>query len=193
MIKEMLGLAFFSFSSDSSGGQFGSLIDSLNQMGFFRYILPCLLIFALVYGILLKMKMFEKNSINVIISLIVGLLAVVTNDTVPAFFAQIFPRLGIGLAVLLVALIILGLFLPNQAWMGYVLFGVAAVTFLTILVQSSADFSSSIVFSWISDNWTWIFAIVFAIIVFALTVKDKTTDKGPKTLGDIIPHLKYEK
>jgi len=188
MIKEMFSLAVYSFSSD--GGQFGVLIDRLNQMGFFRYVLPILLIFALVYGILLKMKLFEKNAINGIIALVVSALAVLTNNAVPLFFGEIFPRFGIGLAIVLVILIIMGLFMPNQPWMGYVLFGVGAITVLVILVQSSAQFTDVPVFSWLSENWTWVFALVFVIIVIGLVTKDKNAN-APKTLGEILPHLKY--
>jgi len=184
----MFSLAFYSFSSDS--GQVGTLVNGLSQIGFFRYWLPILLVFALVYGILLKIKIFEKNAINGIISLVVSLLAVLTNDFVPAFFAEIFPRLGIGLAVVLVVLIILGLFMPNQPWMGYVLFGIAAITVIAILLQSSAQFTNLPVVPWLSENWTWIFALIFVIIVIALVTKDKNAN-APKTLGEILPHLKY--
>jgi hypothetical protein len=174
----------------TSGGQFGAFLDSLAQMGFFSYVLPFLLLFALIYGILLRVKIFkDKNSINGLIALAVALLAL-QFDIVPIFFSEIFPRLGIGLAIILVILILLGLFLPNQAWVGYVLFGISALTILVILYQSAQGFGSNI-FYWLGDYWPLLFGIGFVILVIVLITREKK-QTTPKTLGEILPHLKYE-
>ena len=84
------------------------------QAGFFTYLLPFLLIFALVFGILTQIKLFkDSKSINGIIALVVGLLAL-QFPMVPQFFSEIFPRLGIGLSIILVIMILLGLFLNSE-------------------------------------------------------------------------------
>ena len=60
-----------------------------------------MLIFALVFGILIKTQIFKDNkAVNGIIALAVAFMAL-QFDFVPTFFAQIFPRLGIGLAIIL--------------------------------------------------------------------------------------------
>lgn len=187
MLKEILLLQTFSYSG---GGQFGGLIESLSQLGFFSYILPFLLIFTLIYGILIKVKFFNKNVVNGLIALVVGLLAL-QFEAVPLFFSNVFPRLGVGLGVILVILILLGLFLPNQAWTGYVLFGVSALIALIVLYQSAGAAGSSILY-WFERYWTILAAALFVIIVIVLITRDKTTPPTPKTLGDILPHLKYE-
>ena len=181
MLKETLFLQVFSYSG---GGQFGSLLDSLGQMGFFSYILPFLLIFALIYGILLKMKFFEKNAINAIIALSVSLLAI-QFDAVPIFFSSIFPRLGVGIGIILVILILVGMFLPNESWTGYLLFGVSSVIVLVILYQSAGEAGSGILY-WFQNNLPWIIGLIFVIVVIVLLTRNKD-DKTIKPAAGIFP------
>jgi len=186
MLEEVLLLQTF---SSYEGGQFGGMLDKLAQLGFFSYILPFLLLFALIYGILLRVKIFEKNAINGIISLVVSLLAL-QFDVVPRFFADIFPRLGIGLAVVLVILILMGLFLPNKPWVGYLLFGISAIIVIVILYQSAGE-SGSQIFAWIENYLPFIIGILFIILVIAFLTREKEKTGLAKTLGEILPHFKY--
>lgn len=174
MLKEILLLQTFSYTG---GGEFGNIIDSLAQLGFFSYVLPFLLVFAIIYGILTKVKLFgDKNAINAVIALAIGLIAL-QFEAVPMFFSDIFPRLGIGLAVILVLLILIGLFMPNQPWIGYVLFAVSALIFITILFQSIG--ASSGVFLWLENNWTMLIALAFVILVFVVAVIGKPSKPQP--------------
>jgi hypothetical protein len=113
MLSEVLTFQFGAFY----GGGVGNLLSYLEQVGAFSYVLPFLLIFALVFGILNQIRLFENNrAINAIIALVVGLLAL-QFDFVPVFFSEIFPRLGVGLAVLLILLILVGMFVdPKLGW-----------------------------------------------------------------------------
>ena len=120
MISETLFLQTYGYY----GGGFGGLLDFLAQGGFFSFLLPFLLIFALVYGLLLRVKLFEKNGINAVIALAVSLMSI-QFEFVPIFFSQIFPRVGVGLAVILAVLIIVGIFVPKQTWVIDLLFGVS--------------------------------------------------------------------
>jgi len=118
------------------GGDIGNLLSYWEQAGVFSYVLPFLLIFALVFGILAQTKIFGENrTISGIIALVVGLLAL-QFEFVPIFFSEIFPRLGVGLAVLLVAMILLGMFAPNRTWMTYTFLGIGAAIFLVVLVKT---------------------------------------------------------
>ena len=86
------------------------IINQLNNIGFFSYVIPFLLIFAVVYAILEKSKLLgDNNAIKVIISIAIGLLALQFN-TVSYFFANIFPKFGVGLAIFLVIIIFLSFF-----------------------------------------------------------------------------------
>lgn len=172
MIGDSLFLQTFAYA----GGGFGGLLDSLAQMGFFSFVLPFLLIFALIYGLLLRVRLFEKNGINAVIALAVSLMAI-QFDFVPVFFSQIFPRVGVGLAVILAVLIVIGIFVPKQVWVIYLLFGVSAVTIIMILI-GAADavgwtYSSGIGF-WLMNNWSWLFALIFVGVIIWLIIKNPT-------------------
>ena len=68
--------------------------------------LPFLLVFAVVFGILIQMNIFGKNrGINVIIALVIGFLAV-RSPFFTQFYSEIFPRLGVGIVILLSILIL---------------------------------------------------------------------------------------
>lgn len=163
-----------------TAASFDQIFGQLEQAGAFRYILPFLFVFSLVYGILIKSKIFENNNgINLIISLAVGLMALQT-DYVSNFFTIISPMLGVGLVVLLVALIFLGLVAPKQDWIIYVVFGVGAITLLSILLEVAKETGS-----WWYDWWlrwyVWIIIGVILIILWAINSTPK-----PNTYRDTV-------
>jgi hypothetical protein len=111
MIESLFSLAFY---STIGGGTIGNMLFQWESAGVFSYVLPFLVIFALVYGILSTMNLFGNNkAINAIIALAVGLMALQFNF-VSIFFAEIFPRFGAVLAIILVILILLGLFIKDD-------------------------------------------------------------------------------
>ncbi|MEN9626526.1 MAG: hypothetical protein RL557_854 [archaeon] len=120
------------------GFSIGDLLNSWADMGVFAYLLPFLMIFALVYGLLTKLKLLGENrGVNATISLAFGLLAL-QFDYVSGFYASIFPYAGMGLAVLLVALILLGL--GNENWSKNWLWGVVGgIIFVIVLMTSVSD------------------------------------------------------
>ena len=119
---------------------FGDLLNQLEQFGFFQYILPFLLIFAVVYAVLTKIHVFEENKgAGVIVALAVGLLAL-QFDIVPAFFQVIFPNLGVGLSILLVALILAGAFISDEkASYTWIFFALGALIFFIVTFSSFSD------------------------------------------------------
>jgi len=164
-----------------------SIIDVLNQwntIGVFSYVLPFLLIFAVVYGILSKIKMFEENNaVNAIIALAVGLLSL-QLDFVPTFFQQIFPRFGIALSILIVFVILMGFFLTtpkdgknvldDYKWIGLVV--VAAVVLWALTSWQWGGEGLGIGF-WFEDNfWSLIIGILIIIAIYFIIKKD---DKKP--------------
>ena len=109
------------------------VLNIWNDIGVFSYLIPFLLIFAVVFAILDKTKMFsakdtENRGIIAIIAVAVGLLSL-QFDFVSEFYAVVFPRFGVGLSLFLVVLIFLGFFFtPKEgeewshkvAWIGWV-------------------------------------------------------------------------
>ena len=82
------------------------VLNVWNDLGVFSYVIPFLLIFAVVYAILDKSKILGDNTtIGAIVAAAIGLLAL-QFDFVPEFFAVIFPRFGIGISIFIVLIII---------------------------------------------------------------------------------------
>lgn len=145
------------------------------KMGIFAYVLPFVLIFAVTYAILDKIPTFTgKKGINLVIAMAVGLLSLQLNF-VAVFFAQIFPRAGIGLAVLLVALILAGAFVNWDKGKegGWIFFGVGAVTFLFIIANAFSAYSGY------TSNWWEAYgsAIIILILVIVMIVLAMTMGK----------------
>lgn len=119
------------------------ILNYLADFGVFAYVLPFLLIFAVIFGILERGHVLGSNKgVHVTIAFAVGLLAL-QFDYVSGFFATIFPYAGVGIGVVLVALILMGLIADNEheKWVKYIWFGVGAIAFIAVLWASLDDFS----------------------------------------------------
>lgn len=132
-----LSVATLGFAS--AAFNIGDVLDSWNNMGVFAYILPFLLVFAMVYGILNKSKLFgdEAQGVNVILALALGLISLFSPF--PEFVQRMAPNLAIGLSVLLAALILLGLFVKDAKGgqtITYGLIGLGVVIFLIVTYSS---------------------------------------------------------
>jgi len=175
MIKGLVLASYTYFD----GTAIGDMFVQWEQAGFFQYLLPFLLIFALVFGILRQIKLFKDDkAINGIIALVVGLLAL-QFPMVPQFFAEIFPRLGIGLAIILALLILMGMFIdPKSGAIGYTLLGVAGVIFIIVLIKTAGalGWSSGM---WWSDNWPMVAGAVFILIVIGIIVGSSKEKSEP--------------
>jgi len=174
------GLISVAWAGVYSGGSFGDLLYQWEQMGMFAYILPFLLIFAVVYGILNRTNIFEAQGVNAIIAIVVGLMSL-QFQMVSVFFAEIFPRLGIGLSVILVILILVGMFMPaNKEWMTYVLFGIAAVIAIIVITKSFNFVGWSGGGYWWSRNWLSVVTIAIILGIIGAVAAPKKTDADRK-------------
>jgi len=120
-----------------------TILNQWADFGIFAYALPFLMIFAMVFGILNKTSLLGDNKgVQATIALAMGLLAL-QFDYVTNFYATIFPYAGIGISVLLVALILMGLIYDsgNKGWLDKVWFGIGVVIFLVVLFTSLSSFS----------------------------------------------------
>ena len=164
------GVVTFLASYGYYGGSIGDMLNQWAEYGFFSYLLPFLLIFALVFGILNQIKIFqESKAINGIIALVVGLMAL-QFGFVTAFFSEIFPRLGVGLAIILVILILAGMFVdPNRAWIMYSLLGIGVVIAIVVLIKTSGAVGW-VGGYWFEDNWPLIAGVVFILAVVGIII-----------------------
>jgi len=150
------------------GGNVGALLAQWEQLGVFSYVLPFLLMFALIFGILSRMQIFKDNkAVNAVIALSVSLMSL-QFGFVSIFFSQIFPRLGVGLSIILVGIILLGLFTDtNQTG---IFFGLGIIVFI-IVVWSSFDFGTMPFGFWLSQSQNWGSALlIIAVIGFLIAI-----------------------
>jgi hypothetical protein len=152
-------------------------------LGVYQFLLPFLLIFAVVFGILSYMNIFGgQKGIHIIIALVIGLLAI----RVPIFadvLREVTPRLGVGLVIILSALILTGIFVPKAARgvVLWIMFGIGAIVFLIILGQLWNVFNLS-GFAGFSSGGNLIPIIVlvglFIAVIVALSLGGESSNSG---------------
>src|SRR3989339_382763 len=158
------------------------VLNIWNDMGVFSYVIPFLLIFAVVFAILKKSKILgdENDGILAIISVALGLLSL-QFDFVSQFYAIVFPRFGAGLSLFLVILIFLGFFTKGDGTdLGKLVpFGFIIGIGTIIWSLSSWDEWSNLggFGGWFAEN-VWALLVLGAIIA-VIVVASKGGKKGP--------------
>jgi hypothetical protein len=176
----------------AGGDLFGNVLFQWEQAGVFSYVLPFLIIFALVYGLLTKINIFgDQKGINVVLALATSLLSLQFN-LVSVFFAEIFPRMGVGLAIILVLIILGALFVPTKSKaFSWIMVAFGLIIFGTVLWNTfdavGWNFASGY-WSYHSMNWgniILILLVVGAIIgIVAPGIFKGNNGKKPGTLFD---------
>lgn len=181
----MGGLAFLQSYGFFQGGTIGQVLSQWEQAGVFSYVIPFLLIFAIVYGILIQMKLFGGKKtgtgriVNAIIALAVGLMSL-QFDFVARFFSEVFPRVGIGLIILILVTIFVGLFAdPKSKGMMYAMYAVGAVIIVVILARTAAVVGWLEYFGLYGFNWmSWLPWIILIALIAAVVMAGKERPQG---------------
>ncbi len=159
------------------------VLNIWNEMGVFSYVIPFLLIFAVVFAILSKTKILgEERPLMGIVSAAIGLLSL-QFDIVSEFFAIVFPRFGVGLSIFLVALIFIGFFSKDASEksntplmiVGIV---VAVGTVIWSFGSWNAWTSGVGVGGWFAENFWGIFVLGVIIGVIVAVMKGKPSEAG---------------
>jgi len=177
-----------------SGGYYGysmegfrSVIAQWSQFGVFDILLPLILIFAVVFAILEKINIFKNRGVNLLIAMVVGFFTI-SNPYVSGFFMYLFSNLGLGIAIMLALIILLGVALkPDEATWKWVFGIVGGIIFLIVLAKSGAFqvlLGDQFVF-WLQQNSAFSILIVFVILaVIAVLTGFK---KEQTAVGTIMP------
>jgi len=187
MITNIFSLAPYSYFR---GGALGNMLSQWEQAGFFSYLLPFLLIFALIFGILTKLNFFKGKGVNVVIAFVVGLMSL-QFEFVSIFFAELFPRMGIALSIILVILILGGLFIDPKN-KGFMVGLMVVIVFIIGIVV----FNTFGAFGWASgywwqNNWQTLLGVgVFIALVIAIIVGSKPTNNNPEVDNPLAKLLK---
>jgi hypothetical protein len=176
----MFEAGIFLQSGFVSGGSFGSVLSQWQAAGIFSYVLPFLLIFALVFVIMGNVHLFQKNkAVNAVVSLAVALMALQFNF-VSIFFAEIFPRFGIAMAVLLVVIIVGALFFnPDTPMFRWMYAGIGLVVVSIVIFKSFVSYGwysgGGNIFNWFNIYWP---NVLVAVIIVGALIAVVTSGSG---------------
>ena len=159
----------------------GVILQDLADLDFFFYVLPFLLIFALVFAILQKINLMGGNAsdnrvIYAVIAFAVALMSL-QFDQVPIFFQIIFPKVGIALSILLTAIILVGLFIPFDKFAGpvYIFLTIGGLLAAWILLSSIEDYSW-----WTGSFWANNLPVIISLIATIVVIFFIVGGAGPK-------------
>lgn len=159
------------------------ILNQWQSWGVFDYVLPFLLIFAVVFGILASTNIVGKNKgVHVIIALVVGLMAL-QLDMVRVFFREVFPQLGVAIGVILALLILTGLFIHEKE-ARYWTWGIAAVAVIAWIIVITNAFGNV---SWLGFGTyfseDYIGLIVGAVLLIGVIIAVVAAKSEEKSLG----------
>jgi hypothetical protein len=162
-------------------------LTRLDELGFFAYVLPFLLIFGVAYALLTQIKIFGENKgASVLVSVAIGILAL-QLDFVPVFFQDVFPKFGIGIAFLIIALILAGAFIAEgddkmKNAFKWIFFGVGMLiaAIITLSSLSGWSFMGSL---WWERYGTPIIMVTLAIAAVVLVIAFSKQSTGSGSSG----------
>lgn len=117
---------------------FQNVIFQLERLGFYDFILPFLLAFGIIFGVLNYVNIFRgQKGLQALVAIVIGFTATrypVYSD----FLAVISPKLGIGMVILLILILLVGMFIPKAAKgvIGWIMIGIGVLIALVILSQT---------------------------------------------------------
>jgi len=166
-----------------------SVLSQWETLGVFDYLLPFLLIFAVIFGVLSATNILGKNKgVHVIIAGVIGLLAL-RIGIVQAFFTELFPRFAIGLAILIVILILVGLFISKDSAKGWFIgLGIlGAIIGIAVVLSTFDDFGWFNSFFW-QENWGLVIGGVILLLLIVFMAIGPIKDNGKEM---VIPIPKF--
>ena len=172
------------------------ILAQLQSLGLYEIVLPFLLIFTIVFAILEKTQIFgkDKTKINMVISLILGLLIVNQFEIVDKLNLFL-PKISLFIVVAVMFLVLLGVFgaKTSEGFSG-ILLGIAAIVSLVVIYWALTPYIGLDFYgpswreSWVYNNSGALsFLIIIGIIIWAVVSPPKTGASGDsifKKIGD---------
>ncbi|MBS3143292.1 hypothetical protein J4446_00220 [Candidatus Woesearchaeota archaeon] len=168
----------------------GDLFYRLEGSGVFEYLLPFLLVFSIVFAILEKSKLFgDRKNINIIVSLIIGLLFV-TQTSLVYTLNSFLPKIGLFIVVAVMVLILFALFGANmEKGLGGILLLFGAIASLVAIYWALSPSLGFQLPSWIEYNWDVIIAVVIILIVIFLVAGGSSKGKSGEGFKNIMKSI----
>jgi len=169
---------------------FRDIMYEWSRFGVFDILLPLILIFAVVFAILEKINVFGNRGVNLIVALVIGFFTI-SNPYVSGFFMYLFSNLGLGIAVLVALIVLLGVAIEPSGNTWKWLFGiVGALLFLVVLGRSGAFtvlFGDSSIY-WLYQNSAAIIILVFVALAVIAVIAGTRRAGSLAGAGMAAPH-----
>lgn len=170
-----------------------TIADVLNQwqsIGVFSLLLPWLLVFAVVFGILNTTRILGSHKgVQAIIGVVIASLSLQYNY-LGDFLSVLAPNLGVGISVILAIMICVGLFIPKDE-RRYWLWGLGAIAFVVVVVIITDTFSTlgytSIIYSDYAGYIIGAVLLIGLIIAVAAGGRDDEKPKASKGVAVMAP------
>jgi len=163
-----------------------ALLYQWESYGIFDYLLPLLLIFAVVFGLLTSSNFITKErKINLFIALAIAFLSLRFGFV--EFLAQVFPRLGVGIAVILVVVILTAAFIPKEHMGGWLIafYTLGAIIAIIVIYNAFDQLNWFGSFRFWNDYTGTIIAVIAVIgIIIALST---ASSESKSSSGITIP------
>ncbi len=173
----------------------GSAIDFLQNFGFFDVILPFLLVFTIVFGILEKTKIFgvekvgdkeyPKKSINSMIAFVIAFFVIAAREIVQAIQVSL-PQVVFVLIILISFMMLAGSFMADKQFSfenrkGWIIFLTLMIFVSVIMIfMNSVGWLTPIIDYMLSDGSTIIPYIVFLAVIVMTVMYVVGRGKGDK-------------
>lgn len=151
-------------------GPWYDLMQTWSQYGVFTVLLPLILVFAVVFAILERIKLFRNSGVHMLIALVIGFFTI-SNPTVSGFFMYLFGNLAWGIAILVAVVILVGLAIkPEENTWRRLFIWIGAILLLAILAKPTPWGQSGFRFIFGDAFWNWIQNNMPMVIIFVLLI-----------------------
>jgi len=152
---------------------FYDLFYQLQGSGFYEFLLPFLLVFAVVFGILQKSNIFGagNKSINAVVALVLGLLITSQFEVVQSL-TSFLPKMSMFIIVAMMFLIFIALFAGdiNEGIGGWLLWVVSGIAIVVTYWALGPSMGFEVPY-FIEENWVTIAVVLFVIVVLVIVMK----------------------
>ncbi|MEK6856808.1 MAG: hypothetical protein AABX49_02215 [Nanoarchaeota archaeon] len=174
---------------------FNDIVESFSDVGGFDVILPFILVFAVTFAVLRKIKLFGENkNVDAIVSLILAAF-LVSSTTIVNVLTGFLPRVSMIVLVLLMLILVVGIFSGGSEWGGGWLFVGAIIAILSVLwaLGAAAEWDVPLVGEITEqDVGTLIVVGVFVLVIWLIVREpnDKNKSSAVNFLENIVKGLK---
>jgi hypothetical protein len=164
------------------GANISTILQDWEYMGVFEYVLPFLLVFAVIFGILHKSQIIgDYRGINMVIAFAIALISI-TSYQFRSFFINLFPLAGVGVSILLVGMIMVGLFVnSDDKWWKIVFYSIGMLIAVIIVISALSSYESFGLGAW----WwrEYLDSIIVGVIIIGLILLIVLTAKKSGSSG----------